>query len=244
MIVVISQSANHQPKLRDHEESLVTHLLLEAKCEVNLVPDLANLESDSTGLLCLEGIRGSMFLLSWHDSEQAISYLAQHGIRGRLVEHANDQQPKPGPGVYDPMQRTIHHATLDLSLSMEDYQENIEAAGRDSKVRTVTLGSSDFPQATRPVLEPDVPDATPVAPVPKRSQQRADEPGTTWTLTHFLTNSMTLRSSDHGPVNTSTVAQAIDADPGSNHDGIRVTFPSAFTQPSRDRPFTINSSPR
>ena len=176
MIVVISQSAKHQPNLRDHEESLVTHLLLEAKCEVNLVPDLANLESDSTGLLCLEGIRGSMFLLSWHESEQAISYLEQHGIRGRLVQHANDQSAKAGPGVYDPMQRTIHHTTLDLSLSMEDYQKSIEAAGRDSKVRTVSLGSSPFPQTTSPVVDPDVSDATPVAPVPKRSEQHADEP--------------------------------------------------------------------
>ena len=182
MIVVISQSASQQPKLRDHEETLVTHLLLEAKCEVNLVPDLANLKADSTGLLCLEGIRGSMFLLSWHERDEALNYLEQHGIRGRLLQHDSPHispdeasTPSMGPGIYDPMQRTIHHLTLDLTLSMVDYQERIETAGRDSSVRTVSLGITPSPQATNPAVDAKVPDPTPVAPVPKRSQQRSDE---------------------------------------------------------------------
>jgi len=183
MIVVISQSANHQPTLRDHEETLVTHLLLEAKCEVNLVPDLANLEQDSTGLLCLEGIRGSMFLLSWHERDQALGYLDKHGIRGRLVQHGNDQQvnsgsapDSAGPGIYDPMQRTIHHLTLDLTTTMDDYQKRIEAAGRESKVRTVSLGSSAFAQPPGSGADTAVTEPTPVAPVPKRSENRSAEP--------------------------------------------------------------------
>ena len=183
MIVVISQSANHQPKLRDHEETLVTHLLLEAKCEVNLVPDLANLEADSTGLLCLEGIRGSMFLLSWHERDQALDHLEKHGIRGRLVQHASDPQvssgsapASAGPGIYDPMQRTIHHLTLDLTTSMDDYQKRIEAAGRESKVRTVSLGSGAFPQSANPGANTAVTEPTPVAPVPKRSENRSVDP--------------------------------------------------------------------
>jgi hypothetical protein len=182
MIVVISQSASHQPQLRDHEESLVTHLLLEAKCEVNLVPDLAHLESDSTGLLCLEGIRGSMFLLSWHERDQALDYLEQHGIRGRLVQHGGDQDANSGPaaassepGIYDPMQRTIHHLTLDLTASMDDYQKRIEAAGRDSKVRTVSLGGGTFSQPPNPGADTAGPGPTPVTPVPKRSEQYSAE---------------------------------------------------------------------
>ena len=182
MIVVISQSASHQPALRDHEESLVTHLLLEANCEVNLVPDLANLESDSTGLLCLEGIRGSMFLLSWHEPDQALAYLDQHGIRGRLVQHGSEQQASTspeavpaGPGIYDPMQRTIHHLTLDVTTTMDDYRKRIETAGRESKVRTVSLGTGILPESPGPVSTSTAPQPTPVTPVPKRSEQHSRE---------------------------------------------------------------------
>lgn len=182
MIVVISQSTTHQPKLRDHEESLVTHLLLEAHCEVNLVPDLAHLDSDSTGLLCLEGIRGSMFLLSWHDGEQAHTHLEQHGIRGRLVQHGSDNPAviKPalaslGPGIYDPMQRTIHHLTLDLTNSMDDYRSRIEAVRRDSQVRTLSIGGSPQSVTGVPVESSESPPQTPVSPVPKRSEQYSTE---------------------------------------------------------------------
>ena len=75
MIVVISQSATNQPQLRDHEEQVVAYLLLEAQCEVNLVPDLAILDKDSTGLLCLEGIKGDMALLSWNEPADALALL-------------------------------------------------------------------------------------------------------------------------------------------------------------------------
>ena len=182
MIVVISQSASHQPQLRDHEESLVTHLLLEAHCEVNLVPDLANLESDSTGLLCLEGIRGSMFLLSWHDGEQAHAHLEKNGIRGRLVQHGGDNPTvitpavaSLGPGIYDPMQRAIHHLTLDITNTMDDYRSRIEEVGRDSAVRTVSLGSSSLPVTGVNVESSESPPQTPVTPVPKRSEQYSTE---------------------------------------------------------------------
>ena len=182
MIVVISQSTTHQPKLRDHEESLVTHLLLEANCEVNLVPDLANLESDSTGLLCLEGIRGSMFLLSWHDGEQAHTHLEQHGIRGRLVQHGGDSPAvnTPAltslePGIYDPMQRTIHHLTLDLTNTMDHYRSRIEAVRRDSQVRTVSLGSSSPSVTAAPVTSSESQPQISATPVPKRSEQYSTE---------------------------------------------------------------------
>ncbi len=188
MIVVISQSATNDPKRRDHEEQLVAHLLLEAKCEVNLVPDLSVLGEDTTGLLCLEGIKGDMALLSWHTPQEAHALLESHGIQGRLGNAplpAANTPPRPkdlGPGVYDAMQRTVHHLQLDLHHSGPHYEAHVKALARDAAITTVSLGGPPAPATAStpeaPTEAPDPPPAksiapgpgtTSVAPVPKRS---------------------------------------------------------------------------
>jgi len=190
MIVVISQSATNQPQLRDYEEQLVTYLLLEAQCEVNLVPDLALLDQDSTGLLCLEGIKGDMLVVSWHDSQEAHALLDSHGIRGRLAgggQPPNDARPDPlGPGVYDAMQRTVHHLQLDLHRPCDHYAAHIKSLSHESTIQTVTLAGpappvglpSDEPDDTPEVASADpaapAADPHPVTPVPKRSSQYVD----------------------------------------------------------------------
>jgi len=188
MIVVISQSATNDPSRRDHEEQLVAHLLLEAKCEVNLVPDLTALGDDTTGLLCLEGIKGDMILLSWHPPQEAHALLESHGIHGRLgganresAPHSTDS-PALGPGVYDAMQRTVHHLPLDLSHRGEQYESHIKALAADAATQTVTIGGPAAPatKATGPSLSTKpapatqqpiapTPESGSVAPVPKRS---------------------------------------------------------------------------
>ena len=194
MIVVISQSSANQPKLREFEEELVTHLLLEAGCEVNLVPDLEHLGSESTGLLCLEGIRGSMVLASWHPAAEAHRLLASHGIHGKLVSRDAevtspplDPDKKLGPGVYDAMQRTIHHLQLNLENTIEDYSTRVSAIGQESRVQTISISgpTQEPPPAvgqaeTTPAEIPSPAEADPaletppstVAPVPKRSEQQ------------------------------------------------------------------------
>ena len=188
MIVVISQSATNQPQLRDYEEQLVAYLLLEAKCEVNLVPDLAILDEDSTGLLCLEGIKGDMALLSWNAAEEAHALLESHGIQGRMGRANLSSDPPPqsreglGPGVYNAMQRTVHHLQLDLQYSGEHYEEKIKGLARDSAVKTVSLGGPPAPSSPgggdTPQEETQEAPASPVSsdasaplvtPVPKRS---------------------------------------------------------------------------
>ena len=188
MIVVISQSATNDPNRRDHEEQLVAHLLLEAKCEVNLVPDLSALGEDTTGLLCLEGIKGDMALLSWHGPQDAHALLESHGIHGRLgnAPMPETQATSPpqglGPGVYDAMQRTVHHVQLDLQHTGPHYEAHIKALARDAATTTVSLGGPPVPATAK---APATPNATPastpekpadpapgnpsVAPVPKRS---------------------------------------------------------------------------
>ena len=194
MIVVISQSSANQPKLRDFEEELVTHLLLEAGCEVNLIPDLEQLGGESTGLLCLEGIKGNMVLASWHSATKAHSLLACHGIHGKLVSGDPvipcpplETGKKLDPGVYDAMRRTIHHLQLNLDHTIDDYSTRVRAIAQESRVQTVSLSgptqgtapavtqAESSPAETSSSCEADTPVGTPpstVAPVPKRSQQQ------------------------------------------------------------------------
>ena len=185
MIVVISQSATNQPQLRDYEEQLVAYLLLEAKCEVNLIPDLAILDEDSTGLLCLEGIKGDMALLSWYEAKEAHALLDSHGIQGRMGGASRSSNSPPqgreelGPGVYNAMQRSVHHLQLDLQDTGEHYETQIKELARDSAVKTVSLGGPPAPsssgvgdtpqQATQEVPVSSDASAPSVAPVPKRS---------------------------------------------------------------------------
>lgn len=173
----------------------MAYLLLEAKCEVNLVADLSVLDKDSTGLLCLEGIKGDMALLSWNDAEQAHAILESHGIQGRLGGSRNAPKNAPltseelGPGVYNAMQRSVHHLQLDLQYTGEYYEEQIKRLARDAAVKTVSLGGPPAPSSSgsvdnsqpgsqQPVATPVIPDssAPSVAPVPKRSAlyQEAD----------------------------------------------------------------------
>jgi hypothetical protein len=69
------------------------------------------------------------------------------------------------------MQRTIHHLTLDVTTTLDDYRQRIETVGRESKVRTVSLGTGILPQSPGAVSPTAAPQPTPVAPVPKRSEQ-------------------------------------------------------------------------
>ena len=196
MIVVISQSATNQPQLRDYEEQLVAYLLLEARCEVNLIPDLNILDQDSTGLLCLEGIKGDMALLSWNEPAGAHALLESHGIHGRLGGAPFSAKPEAlppeelGPGVYDAMQRSVHHLQLDLQYSGKHYEAHIKGLTRDSAIKTVSLDGLPAPSTAgvandpHEALEPTVAgpvesesSAPSVAPVPKRSSlYQEDEP--------------------------------------------------------------------
>jgi len=194
MIVVISQSATNQPQLRDYEEQLVTYFLLEAQCEVNLVPDLELLDQDSTGLLCLEGIKGDMVVLSWYGSKEAQALLDSHGIRGRLpgegrppTDVRRDPSEQLGPGVYDAMQRTVHHLKLDLNRTCTEYADHIKSLSHEATIKTVPLAAAAPPLIDKPPVDSDAtPEAAgvhpaapeaeshPVTPVPKRSSQHVD----------------------------------------------------------------------
>ena len=113
IIAVVSQSATANADQRDFEEQLVADLLMSGDgCEVTVIPDIAELEPETTGLLCLEGIKGDLVLMSWYAPRQAYEILAEKGIHGRFGKTIQEQSADPvavepttplPPGVYDAM---------------------------------------------------------------------------------------------------------------------------------------------
>lgn len=81
--VVISQGQTHNPAKRDLEENLVAQLLMEPGLEVIVIPHLYDLKADGTGVLALQGIGGTMIVLSWLYDRGARWTLDRHGIRGQ-----------------------------------------------------------------------------------------------------------------------------------------------------------------
>ena len=71
MAIVLSQTDKPSTDMRDFEEELVAILLMKDGLEVSIIGDIANIEPDSTDALCLEGVRGNLFLVSWYDQPEA-----------------------------------------------------------------------------------------------------------------------------------------------------------------------------
>ncbi len=110
MKLVLSQSQQNDPKRRDTEQELVASLLMQDRIEVILVEDVAQLENDSTDALCIQGIRGDMLIVAWHDPVDCIKHLRRLGIVGQFDgdDVATSELPIVLPsGHYDAMQRRI-----------------------------------------------------------------------------------------------------------------------------------------
>ena len=84
MKLVLSQSHQNDPTRRDTEQELVASLLMQDRIEVILVQDIAQLEDESTDALCLQGIRGDMLVVAWHNSVDCTELLRRLGIVGKF----------------------------------------------------------------------------------------------------------------------------------------------------------------
>lgn len=78
--VVLSQAAIAGPDARQLEEDLVAELMIEQGVDISVIPDLLQLRDGSTGLVCLQGIKGDWILLTWLDADKASQVLEQRGI--------------------------------------------------------------------------------------------------------------------------------------------------------------------
>lgn len=189
--VVISQSAHGNSQLRAFEDKLIAELLFQQTIDLTVVPDLTQLAADSTGLLCLEGIRGPMVMIADASAEETHDRLAEHAIAGKLgrlegsaieVNRGVPPEPALAPGVYDAMQRTIYCLDMTAFTTAEDVCNTVALVQQhlaDSRIR----GRSDLPLVTAPgesdssrATDGDGQEGAPaVRPVPRRSQFEPQE---------------------------------------------------------------------
>jgi len=80
--VIVSQGQSLHPAKRGLEEEIVAGMLGEPGVDVAVIPNLYDLESDGTGVLCLQGVSGPIILLSWLFERAARWTLDRHGVHG------------------------------------------------------------------------------------------------------------------------------------------------------------------
>lgn len=183
IVVIISQSPNSDPARREFEEELATRLLFERGIDVSLVPHLEHLEPGSTGLLCLEGVKGDMVLLNWMPETQAFSALKSRAIAGRLGRHRlAQQQPQAPTPTVDTVtagpqaQRFIFCLNLADANCADTVLDEINRIREEATVQTVSLalGGLNKPAAALPVV-PTAP-VVPTVPNPQLPKPPSAEP--------------------------------------------------------------------
>ncbi|GEM_PF-2819074 len=167
MAIVLSQTDQPSTTHRDFEEELVAVLLMKDGLEVSIIGDVANIEADSTDALCLEGVRGNLFFISWYNDEQAKLHLESAGVVGTYDGHrAPATLLIASPGHYDPLQRKIH------CLNLSQFEKPIDARRVILKTLEETQKArSEHNQQQQTPLN-DRPLAPPTRPMPKRQQPR------------------------------------------------------------------------
>lgn len=175
MIVVLSQNTLSGPTIRDFEESFVADLLMKEHLEVSIIDALDTLLADDTGHLCLQGIKGDMFIAHWGDSEAAKAELGRLEIIGtfaaveketiRLLSTqtpALDELPILAPGVYDPHRRKLY------LLNLDQFDSSFQATTRVAKM--ISNPGAPTADALSPAIDTASKhsDTDTVRPMPKR----------------------------------------------------------------------------
>ena len=131
--------------------------------EVSIIGDIANIEQDSTDALCLEGIRGDLFFISWYDDKHAPQHLESAGVIGT---HNGQPAALPiaSPGHYDPLQRTIQCLDLSQFSKPIDARRSILKTIEQRKRTAAESVQTDQPGA------PGRPAGPPTKPMPRRQK--------------------------------------------------------------------------
>ena len=170
MKLVLSQSHQNDPTRRDTEQELVASLLMQDRIEVILVQDVAQLENESTDALCLQGIRGDMLVVAWHNTVDCTEHLRRLGIVGQFDGDTATTSALPivlPSGQYDAMQRRI--AFLDL-ISITDpstARQQILTLLRAGKQKRKTI----LTQTDHAPVNSDLSPAKPVKVMPRRGEE-------------------------------------------------------------------------
>jgi hypothetical protein len=136
--VVLSQASAAGADARRLEEDLIAALMFERGVDVSVVPHLTQLNDGTTGLLCLEGIKGDLIVLTWLEPEHARRLLDQRGVRGREWL----AQPAQGVGLSRSaatsaaprLDRRLHILQLDAAAPTAHYVQEIQRLREDNRV--------------------------------------------------------------------------------------------------------------
>jgi len=186
MIVVLAQNNLSGPTIRDFEESFVADLLMKVNLEVSIIDCLSELQDDDTGHLCLQGIKGDMFLAHWGDNNAALTHLSRLDIVGTVntvtaneVTVVQESEPQTAelpiltPGVYDANRRNI------FLMSLDSFDTSFPATARVSQI-AANPSERTQPTVTDSGQSPDDTSSLEmVRPMPKRtddSSAPADDP--------------------------------------------------------------------
>lgn len=170
--VVISQNQSLNPAKKQLEENIVTELLGEAGIDVTVIPNLYDLDSDHTGVLCLSGIHGDLIVVSWLYPRAAHWTLDRHGIHGRMGTALLVQEEDPGEAeTYEQVEetsgggapdqrrevpdRTIYCLDLRSHPGATPYVEEIKRIATELATETVSL--SGMEPAAKPSEKPPTP---------------------------------------------------------------------------------------
>jgi hypothetical protein len=143
--VVLCLSNATAPLRQRIEQPLIDQLTLEPGTELNLIPELSDLNDRDTGHLCLEGIRGDMVLAGWMPIDDAFARLSALGIPGRRGEIRWDADPRD-TGAEDavprPESRTIYWLDLSKAEDSERAVEEIRRIRDHLQTATIVLQST------------------------------------------------------------------------------------------------------
>jgi NAD-dependent dihydropyrimidine dehydrogenase PreA subunit len=153
--VVVAQSPSQNPARRSLEEEVVAGLLMEPGIELTIIPSLYDLTPSSTGMLALQGIPGTMVVVSWLYPRAAHWILDRNQIRGQVgttllvgpddddEEEEEEAEAEAKPRVVDqrpPSDRRIYCLDLRVSNRSGEYIEEIKRIHRENNVSVVSLG--------------------------------------------------------------------------------------------------------
>ena len=172
--VIVSQAQGKNPAKRQLEEDIVAGLLFEAGIDVTIVPNLYDIQADSTSVIALKGVGGNAVLCSWLFERAARWVLDRHGVHGQhgtvllqTEEEDEDEEedseatPEDKDRVIDSRDipnRKIYCLDLKASKSADDFIAEVKRIHAENSVQVVGLS--------------DVLNAAPLAPAAVATNER------------------------------------------------------------------------
>ena len=155
--VVVSQSPSKNPAKRKLEEDIVTGLLFENGIDVTVVPNLYDIQAESTGMLALKQVSGNLIVCSWLFERAAHWVLDRNGIHGHVgpvllknededdeeLEEEVEDQGGDKHRVIEARQipnRKIYCLDLKITNRASEFIDEVKRIQKENAVQIVGLG--------------------------------------------------------------------------------------------------------